>query len=118
MERTRKRKRATSELQREASPLAEEELGTEERGRGRGGGGDVEDYPEQPVLSLRAEEDTMLAQSIAKRGSRTAEGEESSTSGLFSLLTEMREEMKRRDEQFREELRWRDETLAEENKRR
>ena len=50
------------------------------------------------MLSPRDEEGTMLAQSIAKRGSRTAEGEESSTSGLFSLLTEMREEMKRRDE--------------------
>ena len=42
----------------------------------------------------------------------TAKEQESSTSGLFSLLTEMREEMKRRDEQFKEELRWRDETLA------
>ena len=44
--------------------------------------------------------------------------EESSNSELFSLLTEMREEMKRRDEQFREELRWRDKNLAVENKAR
>ena len=45
------------------------------------------------------------------------EEQESSTSELFSLLTEMREEMKRRDKQFKEELTWRDETLAVENKR-
>ena len=69
------------------------------------------------MLSPRAEEDTTPAQSRAERGSRTAEGQESSTSGLFSLLTEMREEMKMRDEQFREELRWRDEAMVIENKK-
>ena len=36
---------------------------------------------------------------------------------MFSLLTEMREEMKRRDEQFKEELRWRDEAMAAKNKK-
>ena len=35
---------------------------------------------------------------------------------MFFLLTEMREEMKMRDELFRVELRWRDETLAAKNK--
>ena len=50
------------------------------------------------MLSPKADEDTMLAQSISERGSRTAEGQESSSSGLFSLLIEMRKEMKRRDE--------------------
>ena len=69
------------------------------------------------MLSHRAEEDTMHAQSKAERGNKTSEEQKSSTSRLFSLLTEMREEMKGRDEQFREELRWRDETLAIENKR-
>ena len=64
------------------------------------------------MLSPKAEEDTIPAQSRAERGSRTAEGQESSTTTLFSLMTEMREEMKRRDEQFREELRWRDETMV------
>ena len=46
VERTRKSKRVTSELQRKTTPIVEEEIESEERG-GRG----VEDYPEQPVLS-------------------------------------------------------------------
>ena len=57
-------------------------------------------------------------QSREERGSRTVEGKDSSTSRLFSLLTEMREEIKRRHKEFREELRRRDETLVVENKRR
>ena len=85
---------------------------------GGGGGCWVEDYPEQPVLTLRAEEDMMPTKNKAERGNIIAQEQESNTSGLFSLLTEMREDMKRKDEQFREELRWRDETLAAENKRR
>ena len=60
----------------------------------------------------------MLTHSIVERESRTTEGQENRTSGLFSLSIEMREEMKRRYEQFGEELRWRDETLAAENKMR
>ena len=48
----------------------------------------------------------------AERGKRRVGEQESNTSELFSLLTEMRGEMKRRNEQFREELRWRDENLA------
>ena len=56
VERTRKRKRTTLEVQREATPTTEEEVETEERG-GRG----FEDYPKQPMLSLRAEEDIMPA---------------------------------------------------------
>ena len=47
-------------------PATEDELETEERG----GGGGVEDYPEQPVLSPRAEKDTMLTQSRAEKRSR------------------------------------------------
>ena len=43
------------------------------------------------MLSPRSEEDTMPTQSIAERGSRTVEGQESNMSGMFSLLTEMRE---------------------------
>ena len=70
------------------------------------------------MLSPKAEEDTIPTQSRVERGSRTTEGKESSTSALFSLLTEMREEMKRRDEKFKEELRWRDEVIATKNKKR
>ena len=39
VERTRKIKKATSELQREVTPIAEEELETKEGGGGGGGGG-------------------------------------------------------------------------------
>ena len=51
VERTRKRKRETSKIQGEAVLVAEGRLEIEERG-----GGGFEDYLEQPVLSLRAEE--------------------------------------------------------------
>ena len=71
MERTRKRKRAASELPREAAPTAEEELEIEEIWGGGGGG--VEDYLEQLVLSPRAEEDIMPAQNRAERGNMTVE---------------------------------------------
>ena len=118
VERIRKRKRATSELKREATLTIEEELETEEKGGVGGGGGVFEDYPEQQVLSPRAEENIMPTQNKTERGNMTAKEQESNTLGFFSLLTEMREEMKRRDEQFKEELRWRDETQAVENKRR
>ena len=50
------------------------------------------------MLSPKAKEDTILAQSKEERGSRTTKGQESSTTTLFSLLAEIREEMKRRDE--------------------
>ena len=63
-------------------------------------------------------EETLPAQNRAKRGKRRAEEQESNTSKLFSLLIEMREEMKRRDEQFREELRWSDENMVVENRTR
>ena len=62
MERTRKRKRAPLELQREVAPIVEEDLDIEERGGG-GGGGRFKDYPEKPMLSPRAEEDIMPTQS-------------------------------------------------------
>ena len=62
VERTRKRKMTTSELQGEVVPTVEERLETEKKkGRGGGGGGGVEDYPKQPVLSFKAEEDTIPA---------------------------------------------------------
>ena len=54
------------------------------------------------MLSPRVEEDTIPAQSRAKRGNKTVEGQESNTLGLFSLLIEMREEVKRRDERRNE----------------
>ena len=52
------------------------------------------------MISSSAKE-TVPAQNIAKRGKRIAEEQESNNFELFSLLTEMREEMKRRDEQLR-----------------
>ena len=69
------------------------------------------------MLSPKVKE-TVPVHNRAERGERRAEEQESSNSELFSLLTEMREEMKRRDEKFREELRWRDENLAVENRTR
>ena len=69
------------------------------------------------MLSPNTKE-TLPTQNIAKIGKRRAEEQESSCSELFSLLTEMREEMKRRNEQFMEELRWRDENMSVENRTR
>ena len=69
------------------------------------------------MLSRNAEE-TLPAQNKEERGKRRVEEQESNTSKIYSLLTKMREEMKRRDEQFREEPRWRDENLAAENRTR
>ena len=93
-----------------AAPAVEEELEAEERGC-------FEYYAEQSVLSPSAE-DTLHAQNIVERGKRRAEEQESITLELFSLLTEMREEMKRRGERFRGKLRWRDENMAAENRTR
>ena len=70
------------------------------------GEGGFKEYPEKPVLSSSAEE-AVITQNKAKNGKRRAEEQESRNSKLFSLLTEMREEMKMRDERFKEELRWR-----------
>ena len=69
------------------------------------------------MLSPRAEE-IVYAHNKAERGKKRAEDQESSNSELFSLLIEMSEEMKKRDEQFKEEQRWRDEILAVKNKTR
>ena len=57
-------------------------------------------------------------QNRAERGKRRAKKQESSNSELFSLLIEIREEMKMRDEQLKEELRWRGENQAVENRTR
>ena len=71
------------------------------------------DYPKQLVLSPSIEE-KVPTQNRVERGKE----QESNNSELFSLLTEMREEMKRRDEQLQEELRWRDNNQAIEDKKR
>ena len=47
-------------------------------------------------------EETVHAQNKAEREKRRAKEQESGNSKMFSLLTEMREEMKRRDEQLKE----------------
>ena len=62
-------------------------------------------------------EEEMLARYRVEKGKNRVEEQESIAVELLSLLTEMREDMKRIDEQFREELRWRDEILVAENKR-
>ena len=49
-------------------------------------------------------EEEMAAQNRAERGQKRGEEQESKASELLSLLTDMREYMKRRDEQFKEEL--------------
>ena len=97
VERARIMKRTSIELPREAIPKAKEDPKAEEM---RG----FKDYPKQPMLSSRAEE-TISAHNRAEKRKRRTEEQESSNSELFSLLTEMREEMKRRDEQLKEELR-------------
>ena len=98
-------------MPREATLAVEEKLETEERGGG------FEDYSEQPVLSSSSEE-TVPAQNREEKGKRKIKEQESSNSELFSLLTEIGEEMKMRDEQLKEELRWRDENRAVENRTR
>ena len=69
------------------------------------------------MLSPSAEE-IVLAHNRAEQGKRKAEVQKSSNSELFPLLIDMREEMKRRDEQLKEELRWRDNNHAIEDKKR
>ena len=91
-------KRTTIELPREAIPKAEEESEAEEMGG-------FKDYPKQPMLSPRAKK-IMSSHNRAEKRKRSAEEQESSNSELFSLLTEIREGMKRRDEKLKEELRW------------
>ena len=59
------------------------------------------------MLSPNAKE-IVSAQDKAERGKRIEEELESSNSELLSLLTKVREKLKRRDEQLNEELRWRD----------
>ena len=56
------------------------------------------------MLSLSAEE-MVPAQNRVEKGKRIIEYQESGNSELFYLLTEMKEEMKMRDEQLKEELR-------------
>ena len=89
VERTRKRKRATSELQEEAVTTVEERLETEEM---RG----FEDSSEQLVLSSRAEEDTILAQSRTERGSNNRKTREKyiKTVLLFDIDERRNEEEK------------------------
>ena len=63
-------------------------------------------------------EEEMPTHNRVERGQKRAEKQESNTTKLLSLLTKMREDMKRREDQFKEELRWRDKILAADNKRR
>ena len=76
-----------------------------------------DDNLEQPVLSFSVEE-MVPTYNRAKRGKRIVEKQKRNNSELFSLLTEMREEMKIRDEQLKEELRLRDNNQTMEDKNR
>ena len=69
------------------------------------------------MLSPNAKETIPALVRVEERGKRRAK-QESNNSKLLSLLIKMRDEMRRRDEQFREELRWRGNNQVEENKKR
>ena len=59
-----------------------------------------EDYSKKLVLFPRDEEE-MPAHNKAERGKKGAEEQKNNEYELLSLLTEMREDQKRRDEQLR-----------------
>ena len=67
------------------------------------------------MISPSAEE-TLPTKNREEIGKTRAKEQDSNTFELFSLLTEIREKMKRRDEQFKEELRSRDKNMAAKNK--
>ena len=69
------------------------------------------------MLFLNAKEIIPTLVRVEERGKRRAEVQENNNSELLYLLTEMRDEMRRRDEQFKEEIRWRDNNQAGENKK-
>ena len=62
-------------------------------------------------------EETVPAHNRVERGKRITKEQESSNSKLFSLLTEVREKMKRKYEQHKEELRWSENNQAIEDKK-
>ena len=90
VERTRKRKRATSELQGEVVSIAKERLETEEIGEG---GLKITQSNQCSPPRLKKIQFLLKAEQKERAGQQ-----ESSTTTLFSLLTKMREEMKIRDE--------------------
>ena len=69
-----------------------------------GGGGRYEDYLEQPVLFLTADEVTQVQARAEEKWKIGATSEENSTSELLILMQEIRDEMRGKDEQLREEV--------------
>ena len=108
MERTGKREMVEKEQPGEIVLVveAEEDFKNEER---RG----FEDYTEQPVLSPTIEEAALAPIRAEEKGKRRVEAKENYNTEMLSLLKEMREELKQRDEQLKEELRWRDTHIEE-----
>ena len=100
-------------MPKEPTPIvvAEEEISSEERGG-------FEAYSEQLVLSPTTDKAASTPAKVEDRGKRRAAVEEISTTELLSLLKEMKEEVRERDEQIREELRWRNIHLDEQLKKR
>ena len=74
----------------------------------KGGGGLFEAHLEQPLLSPTTEEATPAQRRGEIRGKERAEEQENNIFELLTLIKEIRDEMRGRDEQLREELRWRD----------
>ena len=60
------------------------------------------------MLSPTIDKATPAPARAKERGKRRAEVEERSTNELLSLLKEMKNEIRGRDEKLKEELRWRD----------
>ena len=84
--------------------VAEEKVVVKKWGEGRGGGGRYEDYSEQPVLFLTADEVTQVQARAEEEWKIGATSEENSTSELLILMQEIRDEMGGKDEQLREEV--------------
>ena len=78
--------------------------------------GKFKDYTEKLVLFSTTEEETIASPvRTENRGKQRAKAEERNSSERLVLMTEMRDEKRRRDEYIREDLRWIDDNQAIEN---
>ena len=69
------------------------------------------------MVSPTIGQETLAPRRTENRGKQRAENEKINNSKLLSLLQEIRDGIKGRDEQLREEVRWRDNHQDEENKK-
>ena len=79
--------------------------------------GGFEAYSKQPMLFPIADQATPTPTRAKERGKQRDENEASSHSEMLTLLKEMKEKMRERDEQVREKLRWRDNHLEDQIKK-